>query len=202
MNKVHLIFCFVLSWFFIMVCIILHVFFVEGGLVAGDIAGFAIDSDENLYIGVHTKIIKIANDNDTQEDLLIPQTRHDYCFYIANDSIFIGNQREQTVGQYDLKGNYIEKSSLTYDEAKDRASYNAIDSEKGNKYELFDYHGFMPAEIKRNGETVYRMTTLDLLFSDMFFIVFLLIFGGCAAFFFIMLFRNPDIQMFIHRNRK
>ena len=197
MNKAQLIFSLILSWFFVLLCIVLHVFFIDGGIIAGDIKGFAIDTQENLYIGVHNRIIKFAEGDKDNDDILIPQMTDEYCFFIEDDSLIIGTKKGQSVKKYDLQGNYIEKSPLTYDEAKTQSSYKTLVSENGNTFKLLDYHGFKPAEVQRNGKTVYHMSIIDFLFSDTIFFVLLIVFGLVALYFFIRLYQNPEIQHFL-----
>ena len=182
----------------ILVCIMFHVFFVESGIVMGDIKGFAIDSEETLYIGVHGKIVKCEDGELTK----ILDVHGEYCFFIQDNTIILGNQRAQDVSIYTLNGEFLSKSPLRYQEANTRSSYRELLGEKGSVFEYRTHSFLLPREIFRNGEIVYKMSVPDFLLSDTLFHGFTFILAVCGAFFLLRALRNPEVKQYLKQLSK
>ena len=198
MNKLRLFVPFEMCIVGILICIMFHVFFVESGTVLGDIKGFAIDSEETLYIGVHGKIVKCEDGELTK----ILDVHGEYCFFIQDDTIILGSQRAQEVEIYDLNGELLSNSPLRYQEADARSSYRELVGKKGSVFEYRTHHFLLPREILRNGEVVYKMSVSDFLLSDTLYVGSTLILGVCGAFFLIRALRNPEVKQYLKQLNK
>lgn len=135
----------------------------SGGLM-GEIEGFALDSENRLYVGVTGMILRLQEGQPAEK--IYPQQHlvGPYCFYIENDTLVIGVQREQSVNRFDLEGNLLEKSEMTYAEAKANASYQTLTDTEGNVYTL-SRHALKPSVIRCNDTAVYQTTFWDTMFS-------------------------------------
>lgn len=175
--------------------IILHLFFSAAGITSGTIQGFALDAQENLYIGVGKKIFVYAAGKEV--DVLYPPVSMIFRFFIQDEKLVIGCQDRRVTRIYDLSGNYISRSDLTYEEVLAIAESQKTIEQNGNVYSYVDYSGFKPAEIRCNGNVIFKMSYLDFLFTGLPFVTILVAFGGLLAFAIIIFVTDEEVKSFL-----
>ena len=123
----------IVSLFIIFFVMLISISLIGSGTVVTSYEGFALDSDENLYLGEYGKI------NVYKEGSLLysvdAHTSRAYAFTIQNDEILISTA--ETVYITDLNGNVIssyedEDTSLFNKLKKDKNSFSL----NGNTYKI------------------------------------------------------------------
>ena len=140
--------------FILNLLIVLKVFFSFSSITAGAIQGIAADVEGKLYIGTENTILVFCGE--TQIDDIDLPSSHNYCFCIKNDRIVISRQDRRGTKEYDLKGNYISDSDLSYEEVKKFSAKSIVIEPDEKVYELLDYSGFKPAKVTVDDRVIYR----------------------------------------------
>ena len=127
------------------------------GWVAASYEGFALDSEERLYVGKNTGIEVYENGNKIRT--ISPPSSRFYVFTISDDKIV------SSVGEMiyimNLEGEIIEKRAESYDTYRemDRNSKRFV-SESGNEYISKSCLGYYRI-VRDDGVCVYSMPVLD-----------------------------------------
>lgn len=123
---------------------------------------FAVCSDGSIFVGYMDKI-EVFQDGKLSFSFR-PPTPRAFRFYVENDRIVIGCSDGFTE-IYDVTGNFVEDSELSYDAVKSTAQDIRYIAESGEEYKLSDSFGFKPFEIKCGNETIVRQNILDYHFN-------------------------------------
>ncbi len=145
--------------------IVLSVFISAGGFINGSVHGFALDAEENLYIGTDQNIQVYAAGERIREIRPFRALGHDYRFVIQDHTLIIGSQKWKYAKIYDLNGKYLSDSDLHFENIRDTAESRSTVELNGNLYAIEIHGGFAPAEVLQNGETIYQMSFWDFLFT-------------------------------------
>lgn len=151
----------------------------NGVISYGSLKGFAVDSEENIYIGTPKKIEVYKNGRKIR--IINPSTSRDYCFYIEEDELIIAHASDYSSYVFDLYGNYISEGNDNYTVVDGKAERRKSMVQNGNQYELKEYFGFKPYAVLCNGEIVYRQSTIDFCFYGLQFWIFFLIEFACIG---------------------
>lgn len=137
------------------------------GLVSpGGMMGYAVDSEERVYIGKGYYKIEVYKDGQNVKTIRTPNTKG-YCFYIEEDKLIIGCAgRTYQNDVYDLDGKKVSSIEMSYDQIRREAARRKQIEQNGNTYILRDHHGFKPYEILRNDEVILRMTQVEFFFES------------------------------------
>ena len=156
-----------IALFIVGACLILlqltRLFLVAAGEIPdGWPMDFAVDSEENLYIGTINRI-------DVYQDGVLlrrisPPTSRSYRFTIENDQLIIGCASDQKGDVFDLEGNALFYGALTYNEVESKANRRSV-AVNGHEYRFSGNWGLTPYVITRDGAEVYRMSTPDYVFN-------------------------------------
>lgn len=141
------------------------------GVATPFISGFAVDSNDRIYIGNQNQICVYEGDALIQK--ISPQTSRSYAFTIVDDHILLSTSI--TVYTMDLDGNIIDTQedpgAHTYNQIQ--YSKRQFISNNNDTYKLKGQIGW--TRIVKNGtETVYQISFLS-------FLVKILFFGGVSA---------------------
>lgn len=134
-----------------------------GGVIHdGWILDFAVDSEENIYIGTMKRI-------DVYQDGVLlcsikPYTSKPYRFAIENDQIILCIAGDTNGRLFDLEGKELGQKELTYDEEKNVENRKSL-TVNGHEYKFSGNWGLTPYVITRDGAEVYRMSALDYVFN-------------------------------------
>lgn len=184
--------------FILNLLIVLKVFFSFSSITAGAIQGIAADSEDKLYIGTENSIIVFGGE--TRLEKIDSPSSHNYCFCIREDRIVISRQDRRGTKEYDLKGNYISESNMSYDEVK-KISANPIVTESGDRvYELLNYNGFKPAVVTYHGKIIYSESLSDYLFSTPVFSVLIILVGIIMAFALLVFITDEEVKAYIRKH--
>lgn len=123
---------------------------------------FGVCSDGMILVGYMDKIDVFQNGKLSFS--FRPPTPRAYRFYVENDRIVIGCA-EGYSKIYDVTGNFVEDSELSYDAVKSTAQDIRYIAESGEEYKIVDSFGFKPFEIKCGDETIVRQDILDYHFN-------------------------------------
>lgn len=123
---------------------------------------FAVCSDGMILVGYMDKI-DVFQDGKLSFSFRPPTSRA-FRFYVENDRIVIGCSDGFTK-IYDVTGNFVEDSELSYDAVKSTAQDIRYIAESGEEYKIVDSFGFKPFEIKCGDETIVRQDILDYHFN-------------------------------------
>lgn len=123
---------------------------------------FAVCSDGMILVGYMDKI-DVFQDGKLSFSFRPPTSRA-FRFYVENDRIVIGCSDGFTK-IYDVTGNFVEDSELSYDAVKSTAQDIRYIAESGEEYKIADALGFKPFEIKCGDETIVRQDILDYHFN-------------------------------------
>lgn len=153
----HLAYFSIISLLVLFFVMLISISLIGSGTVVTSYEGFALDSNENLYLGVYGKI-NVYKDG----SLLYSVDAHTlraYAFTIQNDKILISDA--ETVYIMDLNGNVIS----SYEDA-DTSLFNKLKKDKnsfslnGNTYKIQKNFG-RSRIVKDNGKVIYQMPILD-----------------------------------------
>ena len=169
-SVVWMILCaFIMAKFVLDSCGIVHM---------GALEGFAVDSQENLYLGYagDRGSIEVYHDGELIREIK-PPTNKGFFFMIEDDKLIIGREASKKVGVYDLYGNSLDESELgyDYDTVKRTVAKTKVIEQNGKYFTLNKYLGFKPFEIMCDGVVIYRMSTLAYILNGppfMFYAVF------------------------------
>lgn len=123
---------------------------------------FAVCSDGMILVGYMDKI-DVFQDGKLSFSFRPPTSRA-FRFYVENDRIVTGCSDGFTK-IYDVTGNFVEDSELSYDAIKSTAQDIRYIAESGEEYKIVDSFGFKPFEIKCGDETIVRQDILDYHFN-------------------------------------
>lgn len=147
----------IVSLFIIFFVMLISISLIGSGTVVTSYEGFALDSNENLYLGEYGKI------NVYKEGSLLysvdAHTSRAYAFTIQNDEILISTA--ETVYITDLSGNVINSYKDT-----DTSLFNELKSNKdsfslnGSTYKMQKNFGRRRI-VKDDGKVIYQMPLLD-----------------------------------------
>jgi len=108
---------------FVSVCMFVlffgRIYLVSCGKATGSYQGFDVDSEEIIYVGTMEQIRKIKNGKVIET--ISPPTTRSYCFYIENDTLFIGCFSDSKGGVYDLHGNEISYGNIRCNDVEEKA---------------------------------------------------------------------------------
>lgn len=153
----HLAYFSIISLLVLFFVMLISISLIGSGTVVTSYEGFALDSNENLYLGVYGKI-NVYKDG----SLLYSVDAHTlraYAFTIQNDKILISDA--ETVYIMDLNGNVIS----SYEDA-DTSLFNKLKKDKnsfslnGNTYKIQKNFG-RSRIVKDDGKVIYQMPILD-----------------------------------------
>ena len=143
----------------------IKVFLSASGVIPdGRIFGFAVDSNENVYIGTMKRINVYKDGNLLRK--IDPPTSRSYQFYIENDQLIIGCAVDNKGGTFDLEGKELSYGEYSYDEIEHVAKRKIVTVNE-HLYQLNGSLGITPYTITRDGVEVYRMSTMDYLFNGL-----------------------------------
>lgn len=153
----HLAYFSIISLLVLFFVMLISISLIGSGTVVTSYEGFALDSNENLYLGVYGKI-NVYKDG----SLLYSVDAHTlraYAFTIQNDKILISDA--ETVYIMDLNGNVISSyedanTSLFNKLKKDKNSFSL----NGNTYKIQKNFG-RSRIVKDDGKVIYQMPILD-----------------------------------------
>ena len=140
----------IVSLFIIFFVMLISISLIGSGTVVTSYEGFALDSNENLYLGEYSKINVYSVD---------AHTSRAYAFTIQNDEILISTA--ETVYITDLSGNVINSYKDT-----DTSLFNELKSNKdsfslnGSTYKMQKNFG-RSRIVKDDGKVIYQMPLLD-----------------------------------------
>jgi len=133
------------------------------GKIVGDIKGFDVDKEENIYVG-REKWIDIIRDG-AVVGCIDPPPARSYSFYIEDDTLYIGCTTGNVGGIYDLETGKLRYGEVRYEKVKSLAKGNSV-TVNNHKFNLTP--GFLEAyQVSRDGITVYQ--TEKTLFDGMLF---------------------------------
>lgn len=153
----HLAYFSIISLLVLFFVMLISISLIGSGTVVTSYEGFALDSNENLYLGVYGEI-NVYKDG----SLLYSVDAHTlraYAFTIQNDKILISDA--ETVYIMDLNGNVIS----SYEDA-DTSLFNKLKKDKnsfslnGNTYKIQKNFG-RSRIVKDDGKVIYQMPILD-----------------------------------------
>lgn len=122
------------------------------GKIVGNITGFDVDKEENIYVG-REKWIDIICDGAVVGRIDPPPARS-YSFYIEDDTLYIGCTTGNVGGIYDLETDELRYGEVRYEKVKSMAKGNSV-TVNNHKYRLTP--GFLEAyQVNRDGITVYK----------------------------------------------
>ena len=127
------------------------------GWVAASYEGFALDSEERLYVGKNTGIEVYENGNKIRT--ISPPSSRAYVFTVSDDKIVssVGNM----IYVMNLEGEIIEKQTISYDtHLKLKRNSKRFVSESGNEYISSSCLGYYRI-VRDDGVCVYSMPVLD-----------------------------------------
>lgn len=161
---------------FIILCNILFVIsavlliLLFSGIASPFIRCFAVDDQNNIYIGMRNKIC--VYDENNQIRTLSPQTSRAYMFTIKEDNTILLSTAD-TVYSMDLKGNILnsweDAGADTYNQIQYRK--NHFTSQKGDTYKIVSSFGW--TRIVKNGTTVvYQISSISFIIKIMLYISF------------------------------
>lgn len=132
-----------------------RIYLVSCGKATSSFQGFDIDGNDNIYVGTMGQI-RIIKDGKTVETIS-PPTSRSYCFYIENDTLYIGCASDSKGGIYDLHGNEISYGGIRYKDVEKKAKGKTI---LVNEHE-YEIHTdiFESYKISRDGVIVYQSDT-------------------------------------------
>lgn len=147
----------IVSLFIIFFVMLISISLIGSGTAVTSYEGFALDSNENLYLGEYGKI------NVYKESYLLysvdAHTSRAYAFTIQNDEILISTA--ETVYITDLSGNVINSYKDT-----DTSLFNELKRNKdsfslnGSTYKMQKNFGISRI-VKDDGKVIYQMPLLD-----------------------------------------
>ena len=150
------------------------------GTISGQLNGFALDSQGNFYLGIGEQVC-LLTDGEVRNLFRLP-IKQSFRFFIEDDKLIAGAQEWGSAKIYDLSGQYISDSKLSFREVNSVANSGKIVERDGSVYEYIDHFGFKPAEIRVDGETVYRVSMLEFLLTGPAGAVIMLLVGGVFTF--------------------
>lgn len=122
------------------------------GKIVGDIKGFDVDEEENIYIG-REKWIDVINNGVVIGHIDPPPTRS-YSFFVENDTLYIGCTTGNTGGIYNLRNKELSYGEVSYEKAKSMAKGNTI-TVNNHKYRLM--LGLLESyQVTKDGIVVYK----------------------------------------------
>lgn len=125
---------------------------VSEGKAAGEIYGFGVDSEENIYVATEKKI-KVYRDGALIQ-IFDPPTNRAYALTVENDRIIIGCASDGKGGAYDLEGNELSYGDYSYSEIKRHVKHTVFVN--GHEYRLRTTFGMSPYTVTRDGEIVVQ----------------------------------------------
>ena len=170
----------------------LQFFLSVSGVVSGKMHGFDIDAKERLYVGVG-KQINVYTDGELTY-VIRPVLPEPYRFFIQDDTLVIGYQNGRATRVFDLAGNYLSESELSFKDVRKRAETNKFAEHFGKEYSYEDHFGLKPAEIRCNGDVLYRMSWLDFLFTGVPFFAILAVLAVCFTFSLLLLLSDEEAR--------
>lgn len=153
----HLAYFSIISLLVLFFVMLISISLIGSGTVVTSYEGFALDSNENLYLGVYGKI-NVYKDGSWLYSV-DAHTLRAYAFTIQNDKILISDA--ETVYIMDLNGNVISSyedanTSLFNKLKKDKNSFSL----NGNTYKIQKNFG-RSRIVKDDGKVIYQMPILD-----------------------------------------
>ncbi|MGM9597622.1 MAG: hypothetical protein ACI3XO_07400 [Eubacteriales bacterium] len=131
------------------------------GWVAASYEGFALDSEERLYVGKNTGIEVYENGNKIRT--ISPPSSRSYVFTISDDKIVssVVTSAGNMIYVMNLEGEIIEKRADSYDtHLKLKRNSKSFVSESGNEYISSSCLGYYRI-MRSDGVCVYSMPVLD-----------------------------------------
>lgn len=139
-------------------------FLVANGTVhATTLETFAVDANENIYLGYRGRIDVYLNGEFIRR--IEPPTNRDYVLKAEDGKLLIGRDISGKVGTYDFEGNHIEDIDLSYDELKREVSREKIIQQNNKAFKVNKYLDMKPFEVMCDDMVIYRMPTIDYIFN-------------------------------------
>ena len=159
----------ILSALLLGLSIVLPLFLSAAGSIQGNVHGFDLDAEENLYIGTDRSILVYKGREKTRTIRLQPAMEYDYRFMIQDNTIVVGSRKWSTAKVYDLEGHFLSNRDLQYESIRrnETGRVSAAPGGNGSIYSMETYQGFAPTKILLNGEILYRQPLMDFLFTGL-----------------------------------
>ncbi len=158
-----------------------HLFLLAAGQIKGSPHGFALDSEENLFIGTHRSFLVYRDGEQLRKIHPLPPLEYDYTFIIQDDTLIVGSRKWAAAKVYDLDGRFLADIDLEYEDIRKLEKSSTTLKMNGNVYAMKRSVLLAPATIWRNGECVYRQSLLDYLFTGIPFTCILIGLGAVFA---------------------
>ena len=159
----------ILSALLLGLSIVLPLFLSAAGSIQGNVHGFDLDAEENLYIGTDRSILVYKGREKTRAIRLQPAMEYDYRFMIQDNRIVVGSRKWSTAKVYDLEGHFLSNRDLQYESILRNETSRISAAPNGSEpiYSMETYRGFAPTKILLNGEILYRQPLMDFLFTGL-----------------------------------
>ena len=147
-------------------CMISKAFLVANGTIhARELEAFAVDSEENIYLGYRGRI-DVYHNGDLLRTIK-PPTNREYVLKIENDKLLIGRRASGKIGIFDLDGNFLEDSDLDYDTFKKDVSKEKIILQNGKTFKINKHFNLKPFEVLCDDTVIYRMAAIDYIYNGL-----------------------------------
>ena len=159
----------ILSALLLGLSIVLPLFLSAAGSIQGNVHGFDLDAEENLYIGTDRSILVYKGREKTRTIRLQPAMEYDYRFMIQDNTIVVGSRKWRTTKVYDLEGHFLSDRDLQYESILRNETSRISAAPNGSEpiYSMETFRGFAPTKILLNGEILYRQPLMDFLFTGL-----------------------------------
>ena len=159
--------------------------------------GFAVDADENIYLGYMNRI-DVYHDGELLR-IIDPPTNKGYILSIEDDKLLIGQKVSNKIRVYDLYGNFLEDSELSYYTLKETVRKTKVIEQNGKAFTIHNYWGMKPLEVKCDGVVVYKMSSIDYIFNGLPSWVLLSVFFVILFFMTLFVLADKEIQEHVKR---